>query len=121
MPAVTPGRWFGDDQLTAYGSALTANYDAYGMRAWKSNGTATTYFLYDGSEPVCELNSSGTVTAVNTFGATGLVSRTTLAGVTYYTFDANGSVAQRTNSSGAAAEGAGTVQGNGEGLLHDGQ
>ena len=95
-----------DDQLTSYGSALTAGYDAFGMRAWKQNASSVrTYFLYDGARPVCELNSSGTVTAVNTFGANGLISRATISGgtptPTYYTFDTTGSVAQRTDSSGA--------------------
>ena len=28
------------------------------MRAWKSVGGSTTYFLYDGSNPVCELDGS---------------------------------------------------------------
>ena len=76
------------------------------MRAWKQNSSSVrTYFLYDGSQPVCELNSSGAVTAVNTFGANGLISRATISGgtpaPTYYTFDTTGSVAQRTDASGA--------------------
>ena len=95
-----------DSELTAYGSALTASYDVFGMRAWKQNSSSVrTYFLYDGAQPVCELNSSGTVTAVNTFGANGLISRATISGgtptPTYYTFDTTGSVAQRTDASGA--------------------
>lgn len=40
----------------------------------------------------------GDVTAVNTFGANSLVSRNTGAGSTFYTFDAQGSVAQRLGS-----------------------
>jgi len=41
------------------------------------------------------LNSSGAVTAVNTFGANGLLSRRTSTGSVFYQFDPQGSVAQR--------------------------
>ena len=74
------------------------------MRAWKNNGTATTYFLYDGIAPVCELSGSGSVTATNTFGAHGLVSRNVSAGSTFYTFDSQGGVAQRLTSSDTVAD-----------------
>jgi len=80
------------------GSALTAGYDGDGLRAWKNNGTTTTFFLYDGIEPVCELDASGTVTATNTFGAHGLLSRNVSAGSTFYAFDPQGGVAQRLSS-----------------------
>ena len=57
--------------------------------------------MYDGTNPVAELNSSGSVTAVNTFGAAGLVSRNTPAGGTaFYAFDERGNVAHRVNSGG---------------------
>lgn len=55
--------------------------------ARKTRGTATTYFLYDGSIPVVELNATGAVTVVNTFGAIGVVSSWTItAGSTFYQF-----------------------------------
>jgi len=54
--------------------------------------------LYDGAEPIGELNSSGAVTAVNTFGAGGLLSRHTSAGSVFYQFDPQGNVAQRLDS-----------------------
>jgi hypothetical protein len=60
--------------MTAYGSVLTAGYSGDGLRAWKQNASARTYFLYDGIVPVVELDSTGAVTATNTFGASGLVS-----------------------------------------------
>ncbi|MDQ2730454.1 MAG: RHS repeat-associated core domain-containing protein, partial [Armatimonadota bacterium] len=47
-----------------------------------------------------ELDGQGNVTALNTFGPTGLLSRHTGTGSTFYTFDAQGSVAQRLDSSG---------------------
>jgi RHS repeat-associated protein len=55
-------------------------------------------FLYDGIVSVCEMNSSGSVTAVNVFGGDGLVGRTG-ASTIYYVFDQQGNVAQRLNSS----------------------
>ncbi len=41
------------------------------------------------------MDSAGAVTAVNTFGAQGLLSRRTGSTSTFYTFDPQGSVAQR--------------------------
>lgn len=52
--------------------------------------------------PVCEFNGAGTLTATNTFGANGLVSRTEGGSTVYYSFDPQGSVAQRHDSTGAA-------------------
>ncbi|MCA1568612.1 MAG: RHS repeat-associated core domain-containing protein [Acidobacteria bacterium] len=56
-----------------------------------------TYFLYDGTTPVVEMEASGALTATNTFGAHGLVSRyrNGFGSRIFYTFDAQGSVAQR--------------------------
>jgi len=57
---------------------------------------------------VCELNASGTVTATNTFGAHGLLSRSAVSGEsatsTFYTFDPQGGVAQRLTSSDAVTD-----------------
>jgi len=89
-----------EKRMTAYGSALTAGYNGDGLRAWKTNSTNTTYFLYDGILPVVELNSSGSVAATNTFGAAGLVSRRTGSTSVFYSFDSEGNVSQRSNSSG---------------------
>jgi RHS repeat-associated protein len=52
---------------------------------------------------VCELDGSGSIVAVNTFGAQGLLSRhvTSTNASTFYTFDERGNVAQRTDSTGA--------------------
>jgi hypothetical protein len=43
---------------------------------------------------VCELDSSGAVTATNTFGAAGLLSRHTSSDSLFYSFDPAGNVAQ---------------------------
>jgi len=73
---------------------LTAGYDEDNLRAWKQDSLGhRTYFLGP-----CELDSSGNVIATNTFGPTGLLSRRTAAGSTFYTFDPQGSVNQRTDA-----------------------
>jgi RHS repeat-associated protein len=51
------------NQLTAYGSVMSAGYMGDGLRAWKQTSAGRTYFLYEGATPVVEMNSSGTVTA----------------------------------------------------------
>ena len=52
-----------ENRVTAVGSTSTATYRADGLRATKTVGSTTTYYLYDGAEPIIEMNSSGTVTA----------------------------------------------------------
>jgi RHS repeat-associated protein len=89
-----------ENRMTAYGSAMTAGYDGVGLRAWKTAGGTTTYFLYDGTNLLCELNASGTVLATNTWGANGLVSRRVGTTSTFYVYDPQGSVAQRLDGSG---------------------
>jgi len=77
--------------------SFTLNCD--GLRAWKQDASGKTYYLYDGDEPVYEMNSEGTVTATNVFAPDGLVARQSGTGWTYYTFDAQGDVSQRLDSS----------------------
>ena len=90
-----------ENRLTALGSLLTAAYTADGLRAWKQGASGRTYFLYDGIVPVCELSSTGALTAANTFGANGLVSRRVGSTTTFYTWDPSGNVAQTLSSTGA--------------------
>jgi RHS repeat-associated protein len=47
------------------------------------------------------MNSSGTITATNTYGLAGLISRHTSSGSTFYEFDPQGTVVQRLNSAGS--------------------
>lgn len=89
-----------EDRLTACGSTLTNGYRGDSLRAWKQNASAKTYFLYAGTIPVCELSSSGAVTATNTFGPNGLISRHTSSGSIFYAFDAHGSVCERVTGGG---------------------
>lgn len=89
-----------ENRLTSYGSLQTDGYDGNGLRAWKQAGSTRTYFLYDGSDPVCEFTGTGSLAAANTFGATGLLSRRSAAtgASTFYSFDERGNVAERCNS-----------------------
>ncbi len=87
----------GEDRMTSYGTSMTAGYTGDGLRAWKHNSSGTTYYLYSGMTPVCEMNASGTVTAVNTFGPDGLASRHSGSSSTFYTFDNQGGAAVRTD------------------------
>ncbi|MBV9852044.1 MAG: RHS repeat protein, partial [Armatimonadetes bacterium] len=91
-----------EGRLTAYGGALSCGWRADGMRAWKQNAQgARTYYLYDGSLPVAETDAAGNVTAVNTFGANGLVSRRSGGASVFSAFDPQGCPAERLDGSGA--------------------
>jgi YD repeat-containing protein len=80
-----------EDRMTSYGFNLRAGYTEGGLRSWKQPAVgAIAYYLYDNSLPVCELDASGNITAVNTFGRNGLVSRRAGSISTYYVFDTQG-------------------------------
>ncbi|MHB8638072.1 MAG: RHS repeat-associated core domain-containing protein [Fimbriimonadaceae bacterium] len=103
-PGSYGGNYFTSDpesRITAVGSANTETYRADGLRASKTVGSATTYYLYDGGEPIVELNSAGAVTALNVFAPDGLVARTAGSATTEYVFDQQGNVADRTDTTGA--------------------
>jgi RHS repeat-associated protein len=87
-----------ENRMMAYGSTLAATYRGDNLRASTLAGGVRTYFLYDGKLPVVELDSTGNVTAVNSFGRPGLVSRRANGSSTFYTFDQVGSVTQRLDS-----------------------
>ena len=86
--------------MTAIGSTSSATYRADGLRASKTTSSGTTYYLYDGAEPIIEMNSSGTVTALNVFAPDGLCARQVGSATTEYVFDQQGNVADRTDTSG---------------------
>ena len=73
--------------MTTTGTANTATYRADGLRASKTTGSGTTYYLYDGGEPIIELNSAGTVTALNVFAPDGLVARQSGGSTVEYVMD----------------------------------
>ncbi len=84
-----------ENRLTASGTTMTAGYNGNDLRSWKQTSAGRTYFLFDGENPIIEMDSTGAVTAVNTHGANGLVSRHASTGSVFYTFDRQGNVAQR--------------------------
>ena len=91
-----------ENRMTGYGSALSATYRFDGLRAKKSTSSGTQYFLYDGDQPVIEMDSSGTVTRMNIFAPDGLVASGTSSAWIYHTPGPQGSVARRPNSSQAS-------------------
>jgi hypothetical protein len=63
-------------------------YNGEGLRAWKKDASGNrTWFLYDGEDPVCELDDSGSVTAESIFGPAGLISRHAGSGRMYRAFE----------------------------------
>ena len=92
-----------ENRMTAYGTSLTAGYMGDSLRAWKQDSLGNrTYFVYDGTNVIGELNATGNLGVVYTWGANGLLSRhTSSTGTLYYTYDPTGSVATVTNSSAA--------------------
>lgn len=89
-----------DNRLKTWGT-YGAGIRADGLRAWRqSNNGAKTYFIYVGSQPVCELGPTGDVIAINTFGPAGLVSRRVGSSTTYYVFDERGNTLLRTDAAG---------------------
>jgi len=95
-----PMAYDAENRLTSIGGTLTAGYTGDNLRAWKQSAAGQTYFIYDGVTPIIEMDAGGNVTAVNTFGANGLVSRHTSSGSVFYAFDHQGSVSQRLDSNG---------------------
>src|SRR5579884_2262329 len=89
-----------ENRLTAVGSSFTADYRGDSLRAWKQGANGKVYFLYDGSFPVCELDASGNLLAVNTFANKRLISRRTSSGSIFYSFDSQGNVAQKLDGRG---------------------
>lgn len=87
-----------ENHLTAHGATLTAGYRGDKLRSWKQVSAGRTYFLYDGTKPIIELDSSGAVTATNTFGPGNLISRRVSSISVLYVFDSEGNVAQRTDA-----------------------
>ena len=90
--------WDAENRMTSFGTVLTAGYMSDGMRAWKQNANGKTYFLYDGSQPVMEISSTGSTLATNTFGPSGPLARTSNGRTLLYTTDVQGNVSQQINA-----------------------
>ncbi|HEY3377485.1 MAG TPA: RHS repeat-associated core domain-containing protein [Armatimonadota bacterium] len=96
-----------DNGLTAYtrngNTVFTAGYTAEGLRAWKAGADGVkTHFLYNGTQLLCELDDTGTVTHFTVWGPSGLLARATPLArqQSWYLFDILGNVAQRLDTSG---------------------
>ena len=90
-----------ESRLTSQVTVLTAGYRGDGLRAKKQTASGTTYFLYDGTNPVVEIDSTGSIIATNTFSSRSVVSRRVSTASVLYSFDSEGNVAQRTDAAGA--------------------
>ena len=90
-----------ENRMTAYGTSLTAGTRPTACPRWNKDSLGNrTYFVYDGTNVIGELNATGSLGVVYTWGANGLLSRhTSSTGTLYYTYDPTGSVATVTNSS----------------------
>lgn len=99
-------------------------YASTGLRQYKDGVNGRTYYVYDGDDPVEELDSNGNLIATNVYGPTGLIARyypgvfdanegqagsEYLGNTIYYTYDPQGNVVQRLVSeiSGYAPDGNG--------------
>ena len=88
------------------GTAASYKYDPFGRRTEKTIGSATTKFLYDGDQLICEYDNSGNLTAKYIFGL-GIdepISITKGGQSYYYHYDGLGSVTSLTNSTGSTVE-----------------
>jgi RHS repeat-associated protein len=83
-----------ENRMTAFGTSLTCEYDADGLRVKKTNASGqVTWFLYDGALPDLEMNASGTITSTVMYGPTGLFARRANTTWVYHTFDPSGNLA----------------------------
>ena len=85
-----------EDRLTSISSpAFSAAYDGDGLRAKKTAGGVTTYYVYDGSTPVAEESFNGTsatFTALNGITADGWRARKQGSLIYDFVYDPQGSV-----------------------------
>jgi RHS repeat-associated protein len=93
-----------ENHVTSFGTPMTATYRADGLRASKTSSSTTTYFIYDiFGNPVYE-EQGGSLSAINTFGVNGLVSRYTGSYNAFYQFDERGDTVSRSNASGTVLD-----------------
>ena len=88
------------------GTSAAYKYDSFGRRTEKTVGSATTKFLYDGDQLICEYDNSGNLTTKYIFGP-GIdepILMTKGGQTYYYHYDGLGSVTSLTDSSGSTIE-----------------
>lgn len=66
--------WDGWGRLSGVGGNVSFAYDSAGRRIRKTANGITTYYLYDGSTLIAELDQTGTLKRFYTWGAVGLIS-----------------------------------------------
>ena len=82
--------------------SVTFTYDALDNRIGMDENSTQTWTLYEGSNPVIDFNSSGSLTMRYLWGPTGIVARQTSAGtVSWYLADHLGTVRDIINNSGS--------------------
>lgn len=90
-------------------SAERNGYDAAGRRVWNWDGTATNYFVYDGSSLVAEVNSTGALKRTYVYAALDVpLAMTVYTGATaqtyFYLTDKQGTVRGIVNEAGTLVE-----------------
>ena len=105
-PATTQGgaslAFDASDKATLIGgNQVLSSYGPDGLRSEKTGATGNKFFAYNGLAPVVETSNNSSLTALNTFGPAGLISRNSGGVSTFYTPDERGNVAQRLDTSGA--------------------
>ena len=81
---------------------MTYTYDALDNRIGMNENSTQTWTLYDGTNPIMDFNSSGSLTTRYLWGPTGIVARQTSGGsVSWYLADHLGTVRDLINNSGA--------------------
>jgi YD repeat-containing protein len=87
-------------QMTSFGTVLSATYGTNGLRESKAAAGALSSYIYDGQTPILELDSSGSIQAVNTVAGGMPLTRHTSIGSDFYAFDAQGGLAEELDSLG---------------------
>jgi hypothetical protein len=100
-----------EDRMTSWTAGgttkIVAAYRADGLRAWSQLSTGVrTYYYYDGDTDVVETDSSGDITASNTFGPLGLVLRHVASGYGhgFFAYNPSGNTVQQISSTGSVLE-----------------
>lgn len=88
-----------ENRMVSRGSTWTASYRSDRLIGSRTVSGTKRYFLYDGATLLAELNDTGAASAIYVYAPDGLVARKVSSAWTYYTFDPQGSVAQRLNAS----------------------
>lgn len=83
-----------ENRLLSVGNLSSNTYRADGLRATNTSGGVTKYFLYDGIQPICELDAQGNVQSVATFGGGGLLAVNTSSQKLTPVFDPQGNLCQ---------------------------